>query len=136
MRHVAGQGKYIGWIRPPHPAYGPALASAGLDAGRNLILRSKTEPQNLWALEQLLQSPECGLALSWPGNWSIAIGRRLRLAAARGGGLGVVFLRETRTPPFSFATLRLALRPAENGLVVRILKAPAGRGRESVLRGI
>lgn len=133
MRHMARQGKRIVWIRPPHLPYGPSLAAEGLSGERFFIVRSAMEKEGLWALEQLLRSPECGVVLSWTAIWSAGISRRLRLAAIHGGGLGIVFLREERSPAFSFATLRLALRPVENGLGVRLLKAAAGRGRETIL---
>jgi hypothetical protein len=133
MRHFVRQDKRVVWVRPPHLPYAPSLVSEGLSTERNLIIRSATEEQGLWALEQLLRSPECGVVLSWPGIWSARISRRLRLAVTQGGGLGIVFLREERSLPFSFATLRLALRPRKNGLGVRLLKAAAGQGREAVL---
>lgn len=133
MRHMARQGRRIAWVGPPHPPHGPALVAEGLPLENLFVIRLAGERQELRALEQLLRSTECGLAFSWPGTWTATISRRLRLAAAEGGGLGVVFLREQESLPFSFATLRLALRPAENGLGVRILKAAAGQGRETIL---
>lgn len=129
MQYLARRDRCIAWIVPPHPPHGPALVAGGLPTESLFIIRPPEARQELWALEQLLRSTECGLAFCWPGTWTAPISRRLRLAAAEGGGLGVVFLRAAQRLPFSFAALRLAV----NGSGVQLLKGVAGQEREAVV---
>jgi hypothetical protein len=43
------------WIAPPHLPYAPALAAAGLDLARLLIVRCHGVAEELWAYEQALR---------------------------------------------------------------------------------
>src|SRR5665213_2608401 len=56
------EGRDIVWIAPPHRPYAPALAAAGLDLARLLIVRCDTPHDALWTYEQALRAPECGVS--------------------------------------------------------------------------
>lgn len=119
--------RWVAWVDPPHLPYAPALAAAGLDPARMLIVRSRGRSSfSAWAVEQALRSRACAAALAWGEAIDDRALRRLKLAAEEGGSFGVLFrpLRCAREP--SPAALRLALEPGDGGrLDVVVLK---GRG--------
>ncbi len=71
------RGLRLAWIAPPHLPYAPALAAAGIDTGKLLIVRAPSARQSLWAAEQALASNSCGAVLVWP-----QVGKVRRAAAA------------------------------------------------------
>ncbi|MCC6608832.1 MAG: translesion DNA synthesis-associated protein ImuA [Burkholderiales bacterium] len=127
LARLAGDGRCLAWIAPPHLPYAPALAAAGIDPERLLVVRTRSPQETLWATEQALRSAACGAVLAWPAAARYADLRRLQLAAEKGAGLVVLL----RAPSFyasraageaSPAPLRLALDTANGGLAVHILK--------------
>lgn len=122
LRAAQDQGRHLAWIAPPHLPYAPALADAGLDLRRLLLLDGLAGDRELWwSLEKLLRSAVCGLVLAWPRRpGSMAVLRRLQLAAAEGRCLGV--LLASGLPTGSPAALRLRLEAGERGLWVHVLK--------------
>src|SRR5439155_763800 len=65
--HLQAGHRDVVWIAPPHLPYAPALAAAGLDLARLLIVRCRSVADQLWAYEQALRAPECGAAFAWLG---------------------------------------------------------------------
>lgn len=132
MRAVQGENRHLAWIAPPYPPYAPALAEAGLDLRRLLLLDGLAGDRELWwSLEKLLRSGGCGLVLAWPRRpGSLAVLRRLQLAAAEGGSLGVLLAPEF--PAGGPSALRLRLEAAERGLGVRVLKRRGAVDGDSV----
>ncbi|HEX5313894.1 MAG TPA: translesion DNA synthesis-associated protein ImuA [Gammaproteobacteria bacterium] len=110
-------------ISPPHVPYAPALAQAGVDLSRLLVLRPPSD-ERLWAALQCLESGACSAVFLWGGDGGLRDFRRLQLAAEESRVLAVLFhVRDEHRP----AALRLAVRPRpEGGLVVELLKC---RGR-------
>ncbi len=163
--HVgSGSRRWIAWLAPPYLPYAPALANAGLDPGRMLVVRprglrrglrggdsplrgqspSQSSSQSgegpdptLWAMEQALRSPACAAALGWSDAAETTALRRLKLAAEEGGSLGILFRPAQRAREPSPAALRLLLEPRDGALDVTILKCRGGKpGRvEGVVRG-
>ena len=130
LAQLAAQGKFIAWIAPPHLPYAPALAAAGIDLARVLIVKTAKDGDSLWATEQALRSAACGGVLAWPGDIHYTRLRRLQLAAEDGRCLAVLFrpIQAAREP--SPAVLRIALATAAGGLALSILKrrgAPLSR---------
>lgn len=116
------RSRRLAWVAPPLIPYAPALAAAGMDLARNVVVSPAGEAAGreiLWAAEKLLASPCCGMVLVWPPVLRPRDARRLQLAAQSGGGTGVVF-RQRNVP--SPAALRLAVQPCQRGLRVEILK--------------
>lgn len=121
------------WVAPPHPPYAPALAAAGMELSRLLVIRPADPKDQLWALEQALRSGNCNTALAWlPATTSERQLRRLQLAA-----------EETRTPAFLFrpegaarhaspAALRIQLEPVATGLKLHILKCRGSWSRKPI----
>ena len=113
------------FVAAPHIPYAPALAAAGLDLTRLLLVQTRSRKDGLWALEQALNATSCGAALAWMENIDDRSLRRLQLACERSGACGFLFLSQSKAS--SPAALRLALSAADDGcLAVRILKRRGG----------
>jgi hypothetical protein len=123
---LSARGSRLAWIAPPHKPYAPALAAAGIDASRLVIVNTRCEKDTLWAAEQALASNACGAVLAWLGGRSSATRfqelRRLQLAAENGQALAFLFRPPASEHESSPAALRLALETADGGLAVRIVK--------------
>jgi hypothetical protein len=121
------------WIAPPHLPYAPALAAAGLDLARLLIVRCHSVAEELWAYEQALRAPECGAAFAWLGPHDDRVLRRLAVAAREGRTWGVLWRRPGQQAVATAAPLRLALAAQERRLAVRVLKRRGGGVAQPVL---
>jgi hypothetical protein len=119
---LSAAGKRLAWVAPPHRPYAPALAAAGIELTRLIIVRTRTAQETLWAVEQALASCACGAVLAWPGAVKYAELRRLQLAAEGSRALVVLFRPEKAAAESSPASLRIALASAAGGLAVHILK--------------
>jgi len=91
LAQLAAQGKFIAWIAPPYLPYAPALAAAGIDLARVVIVKTTKDGDSLWAAEQALGSAACGGVLVWPRDIRYTQLRRLQLAAEDGRCLAVLF---------------------------------------------
>ncbi|QJD29656.1 translesion DNA synthesis-associated protein ImuA [Methylococcus geothermalis] len=127
MRRIAGDGRRLVWVAPPFEPYAPALVQAGVEIGRMLVVAVADRRRDLgWAMELLLRHPETGLVLAWPRTLPPAVWRRLQVAAAESGALGMLFSAGAACG--TTAALRLNLGICEGGLELRILKARGGFG--------
>src|SRR5512142_2015674 len=52
---LQAEGRSVVWVSPPHRPYAPALAAAGLDLARLVVVRGCTAAESLWAYEQALR---------------------------------------------------------------------------------
>jgi len=116
------RGLRLAWIAPPHLPYAPALAAAGIDISRLIIVRTRSPKDTLWATEQALASNACGAVLAWPQTAKYAELRRLQIAAEGGRALAFLFRLPETAGESSPAALRIALGTAQGGLAVRVLK--------------
>ena len=114
-------------MAPPHLPYAPALAAQGLDLSCLLLVRTRSDADALWAVEQALRSGSCGAVLAWPAGLNERGLRRLQLAAEAGRSWGVLFGHLQHARRRSPAALRLKLEPFSGGVAVQILKC-RGRG--------
>ena len=120
------------WIAPPWVPYAPALADAGLDLARLLIVQPPG-PQLAATLEECLRVEGCGAVLAWPSVLDGRALRRLQLAAAASGACGFLFLTGASRRQPSPAALRLAVAPVGGNLEVTLLKARGVRIRKVLL---
>lgn len=118
--------RWIAWLAPPYLPYAPALADAGLDPARTLVVRPRSGLDQLWAMEQALRSGACAAVLGWAGAVSDQALRRLKLAAGEGQSLGFLFRPPGRRNESSPAALRLLLTARDGGLDIEILKSCGG----------
>ena len=92
-----------------------------------LIVRPKQDDEVLWSAEQALSSGTCAAVLLWPAAFSDQAGRRLQLAAERGGSWAIVFRPPAARSESSAATLRIELQAGTRGTRLHILKSRGGR---------
>jgi cell division inhibitor SulA/protein ImuA len=118
--------RWIAFIAPPYIPFAPALAAAGVELSRLLLVHPRTREEHLWAVEASLRAGACAAVLAWPPQAVTASQlRRWQLAAEMGGAVGVLFQR--RDIDNSPAALRLQLVPATKDVVdLRILKRRGG----------
>lgn len=127
-------GDDVVWIAPPHLPYAPALAAAGLDLDRLVVVRPACPADALWAFEQALRAPECGAAFLWQqGTLDDRAARRLQVAAREGGSWGVLWRRPGQHGVAGVVPLRLRLAPAGALLAVEVLKRRGGELARPVL---
>lgn len=126
-------GRRVVFVSPPYVPYAPALADAGLDLGRLLLVEVESHKDRLWALQQCLESRHCGAVLAWLGGIDMRELRRLQLACERGLGSAFLFLPQSAALNASPAALRLALAAATDRLSVRILKRRGGSVAHPIL---
>ena len=122
LARLQAEGRSIVWVTPPYRPYAPALAAAGLDPARLIIVRGCTKTEASWAYEQALRAPECGAAFAWMHTHDERVLRRLQMAAREGRTWGVLWRRPGQRASATAAPLRLALAPSQGRLAVRVLK--------------
>jgi cell division inhibitor SulA/protein ImuA len=125
---LAAAGRRIAWIAPPHLPYAPALAAAGIDLERLVVVRAPGRRDALWAMEQVLRAGACHAAFIWLRDVRYTELRRLALAAGGHPALALLFRPAQAAGETSPACLRLVLEPVAGKLGARILKrrgAPA-----------
>jgi hypothetical protein len=126
LRRVMDADRWLVLVTPPYVPYAPALARAGIDLARVLVVHDCERRDALWAAEQSLRAGACGAVLAWALPVDGKRLRRLQLAAERGQGLGVLFRASRHAREASPAALRLRLEPAGTRLAVSILKRRGG----------
>jgi cell division inhibitor SulA/protein ImuA len=121
--------RWVAWLAPPHLPYAPALADAGLDPSRMLVVRPREGFDRLWAMEQALRSGACAAVLGWTDEARGTALRRLKLAAEEGATPAFLLRPLARRAEPSPAALRIALSARDAGLDVEILKGRGGPAR-------
>ncbi len=117
---------WIIWIDPPHIPYAPALAAAGINIDRVLMVHSKQDGDRLWSMEQALKSGSCCAVLGWLPEGREKAVRRLQLAAAESGTTGFLFRPLSSRHHSSGAPYRISLQPRPEGVDVKVLKRRNG----------
>ncbi len=118
--------RWLALVAPPHIPYAPALASAGVELSRVLLVHPRASGDGLWAVEQSLRAGSCAAVLAWPATLDSRALRRLQLAAEAGESWGVLFGHERLAVSSSPAALRLRLAPRAGGLDIHVLKRRGG----------
>lgn len=108
------QNRWIVWVAPPYIPYPPALANAGIDLRKLLVVQPTTVKDQLWAAEKALSSSSCSAVMAWPRQVDYKQLRRLQVASKDGDCLGVLFRSEAVAKQPSPAELRLRLQAAQD----------------------
>lgn len=122
LARLQGEGRQVVFVAPPYRPYAPALAAAGLDLRRLVVVRGVSRDDALWAYEQALRAPECGAAFAWTQVGDERVLRRLQVAAREGGTWGVLWRRPGQRASALAAPLRLRLAPEHGRLAVHVVK--------------
>jgi len=122
---LSSEARWLLLIAPPFVPYAPALAAAGLDLSRLVVVEAGDE--TAWAAEQGLRSGACGAVLAWGGRWDTSALRRLQLAAETGGTMALLFRSAVAARGHSPAALRLGVRSSMTGAEVTVIKQRGGR---------
>jgi len=126
---ITRQKRWLAIVAPPHIPYAPALAQAGIDLSRVLLVHPSARHDALWAVEQALRAGTCGAVLAWLADADFTTLRRLQLAAEAGNSWAVVFRPLSAAQSLSPAALRLKLEPLSASgrtLAVQVLKRRGG----------
>ena len=119
--------RWQAWVAPTGIPYAPALANAGINLSKMLLIHPPARNDLLWTIEQSLGSSICSAVLSWPQRLRGTASRRLQLAAERGRSWGLCFCSCSHAQYQTMAALRLLFRPNRRGAEVTILKCRGGR---------
>ncbi|CAB3795222.1 hypothetical protein LMG28614_04126 [Paraburkholderia ultramafica] len=109
-------------LQPPHIPNSLAFSYLGLPVDRLIRLRAPKTADALWCAERVLQAKSCGALILWQQHIRTEALRRLHLAAQASETLLVLMRPLASAQDASPATLRLAVRPANDGLVVDVIK--------------
>ncbi len=113
------------WIAPPYLPYAPALAAAGVDLRKLLIVRPPTAADALWAAEQAMRAGAAAMVVTWLSQpIEYAMLRRLQLACSTAECAGFIYRASSASRQASPAPLRLLVTQsgAQGSLGVRIFK--------------
>jgi cell division inhibitor SulA len=126
LASLAQLGTQLAWIAPPYLPYAPALAAAGIDPAKLLVVRTASAKDALWALEQALRSNACGAVLAWLPKAKSALKyadlRRLQIAAEGARAPAFLFRSGDAACESSPAALRISVGAAGGNLAIRLLK--------------
>ena len=131
--------RLIAFVAPPELPYAPALAAAGIDLDRLVVVRARDARDAAWAAEQALRDGGCAAVVAWLEGHEKKKGsspdlplRRLQLAAEAGECWGLLYRPWAARRSASPAALRLALTPVAGGLCVEVLKCRGSSVRRTV----
>jgi protein ImuA len=119
---LAATGRPVTLLQPPLDPNVQGLAHAGVPTKRLLQLRPKVTADALWAAEQVLKTGSCGALIFWQHSIRVDSLRRLHLAAKANDTLFFLIRPLSAAQDASPAELRLAVRPAAEGVSVDIIK--------------
>lgn len=115
--------RWVVWVAPPHVPYAPALAAAGIDLARLVVVRPRSAAEALWATRQALALKGASAVLAWLSTPDMHSLRRLQLAAEQSQAVAWLFRPPHAAHDFSPAALRLRLAAGQDGaLDVHVLK--------------
>ncbi|GLU35058.1 translesion DNA synthesis-associated protein ImuA [Trinickia caryophylli] len=112
----------IALVAPPHVPNAPAFAYLRLPPEGLLHVRAPRTADALWSVEQILRAGTCAALLFWAQQTPAASLRRLHLAAQSAETLFVMVRPLSVAQDASPAPLRLAVRPAQDGISIDIVK--------------
>jgi hypothetical protein len=119
---TAFAGGSIALVNAPHQPDGLGLHYIGLPVDRVMLVKVANTANALWSVEQILRAGTCSAVVFWAQHVKDSSLRRLHLAAQSTESLFVMVKPLATAQDSSPATLRLALRPTYDGLVIDIVK--------------
>lgn len=102
-----------GGARERGQLYGPGLAARGLDPSRLIFVTTRRDREALWAMEEALASGAAAGAVGEIPALGMTESRRLQLAAAKGGAMGLILRGPIGDRAANAALSRWRAEPAE-----------------------
>ncbi|MFC7514249.1 translesion DNA synthesis-associated protein ImuA [Herbaspirillum sp. GCM10030257] len=112
----------IALVQPPYMPQIAAWVGWGLPVDSLIWIKTTRSADALWSAEQILRNGSCGALLFWQSHVRTESLRRLHLAAQGSDILFWMMRPLACTEDASPAPLRLALRPAHDGICIDIVK--------------
>ncbi|WP_213769258.1 translesion DNA synthesis-associated protein ImuA [Caballeronia sp. dw_19] len=127
---LASLTRPIALVKPPQVPQSAGFAYQGVGVEKLIWLKPQSTADALWSVEQILRAGSFGAVIFWQQHIRSESLRRLMLAAQSAETLFFLQRPVADAMNSSPATLRLAVRPAENGVSVEIVKrkGPASAG--------
>ncbi len=130
------RGQWAAFVNPPYLPYAPALANAGVNLERLLIVNTDNDNDTLWATEQLLRAGIFAAVVGWVNRTSAQKQRRLQLAAELGKTWATIYRPASAQDQHSPAALRMVVglsnhhsHNAAQHLSLNIIKSRGGKQR-------
>jgi len=129
LAQLSKSREWIALVNPPYIPYAPALANAGVELARVIVLHPGNDQESLWAAERCLHSKACSAVMFWaPTHIEHTSCRRLQWAAEAGQTWGVMCREAYWARHTSPAALRLLLEKTPDQLKIHLLKRRGGSG--------
>ncbi|MGP8437838.1 translesion DNA synthesis-associated protein ImuA [Paraburkholderia fungorum] len=109
-------------VKPPKVPNALGLSYIGMPAYKLMRLEPQSAADALWSTEQILKANTCGAVILWQQHIRAESLRRLSLHAQSSEALFFVLRPLAAAQDTSPASLRLSLRPIENGVQIEIIK--------------
>lgn len=87
---MRASGGFVVVVDTQHNIYPPALASAGLDLEKMVLVRPQSDVDALWAIDQSLRTSAVAAVISDVERIDDRSARRMQLAAEQGGGIALL----------------------------------------------
>jgi protein ImuA len=129
VQRVCGEGKVLVVVDERSWFYPPGACALGLDLRRCLVVRPAQMRQALAAMRQALLCGAVGGVIGWFDRLGAVDGRRLRLAAESGGGVGLLVRPAEAAGLPTGAAARLVVSSIATGEPARRFKVEVLRGR-------
>jgi hypothetical protein len=137
-RPLVREGRVLVVLDREKTFYPPAASAQGMELQRTIVVRPANSTEELWALEQCLQS--AGVAVSWcrlerATNRQL---RRLQLAVEKGRGLGFLLRPLSARGQPAWSDVRLAVTSlvslsSNRSWNVELVRSRRGAGKHSVI---
>jgi protein ImuA len=131
LARLTQSGKRVAFVAPPLTPCAPALAQAGLELARVLVIAAPEPIDALWAAEQLLRA-RAAAVLIWARRTDGQALRRLQLAAEAGQGLALLYRPESAARESSPAALRLRVWREAGSPRVELFKRRGGHAGQRI----
>jgi protein ImuA len=122
----------IALVQPPHVPNSLAFAYLGVPLDKLIRLQASKTADALWSAEQILKTGSCGALIVWQNHARTESLRRLHLAAQASETLFLMVRPLASAADSSPASLRIAVRPAGDGIVVDVIKRRGPARNESL----
>jgi len=131
LARLTKSNRWIAFVSPPFTPYAPALANAGIDVLRVLVIDPPDRKQLDGAAEQLLRAG-AGAVLAWSKAADLQTLRRLQLAAEAADNIALLYRSGSAARGFSPTALRLRVWREAAASRVEILKCRGARSAASI----